>query len=130
MDPNLPRRKFASWLNELNASPLFIEPGSPRENGYVESFNSKMRMNFASRSLLHVGRSEGVDRGVAEGIKSGATPQCVELSTTGTGSPSGEDDSGATLREDGDYTNLGSGSSFWGLVNWSSMNISILSFLL
>ena len=31
------------WLNELGATTLFIEPGSPWENGYIESFNGKMR---------------------------------------------------------------------------------------
>lgn len=31
------------WLNRLQVKTLFIEPGSPRENGYVESFNGKLR---------------------------------------------------------------------------------------
>ena len=32
-----------SWLHELEVKTLFIEPGSPWENGYIESFNGKMR---------------------------------------------------------------------------------------
>ena len=32
-----------TWLNELGAKTLFIEPGSPWENGYIESFNGKLR---------------------------------------------------------------------------------------
>ncbi len=31
------------WLNRVGVKTLFIEPGSPWENGYVESFNSKLR---------------------------------------------------------------------------------------
>jgi transposase InsO family protein len=31
------------WLQRLGVQTLFIEPGSPWENGYVESFNGKMR---------------------------------------------------------------------------------------
>lgn len=31
------------WLHDLNVNTLFIEPGSPWENGYIESFNGKFR---------------------------------------------------------------------------------------
>ena len=31
------------WLQRLGVNTLFIEPGSPWENGYIESFNGKMR---------------------------------------------------------------------------------------
>jgi transposase InsO family protein len=31
------------WLQNLHVKPLFIEPGSPWENGYIESFNGKFR---------------------------------------------------------------------------------------
>lgn len=31
------------WLNRLGVRTLFIEPGSPWENGYIESFNGKLR---------------------------------------------------------------------------------------
>ena len=31
------------WLAELGVTTLFIEPGSPWENGYIESFNGKLR---------------------------------------------------------------------------------------
>jgi len=32
-----------SWLERLQVKTLFIEPGSPWENGYIESFNGKLR---------------------------------------------------------------------------------------
>ena len=31
------------WLRRVGAKTLFIEPGSPWENGYIESFNGKLR---------------------------------------------------------------------------------------
>jgi transposase InsO family protein len=31
------------WLDDLGVRTLFIEPGSPWENGYIESFNGKLR---------------------------------------------------------------------------------------
>ena len=31
------------WLSDLGVKTLFIEPGSPWENGYNESFNGKLR---------------------------------------------------------------------------------------
>ena len=44
------RRK---WLGELGVKTLFIEPGSPRENGYVESFNGKMRDELLNREIFY-----------------------------------------------------------------------------
>ena len=39
-------------MSRLEVKPLFIEPGSPRENGYIESFNGKFRDEFLNRELL------------------------------------------------------------------------------
>lgn len=35
-----------AWLGAANVGPLYIEPGSPWENGYAESFHSKLRDEF------------------------------------------------------------------------------------
>ena len=40
------------WLSRLGVKTLFIEPGSPWENGYIESFNGKFRDEFLNRELL------------------------------------------------------------------------------
>ncbi|MBX3040930.1 MAG: IS3 family transposase [Bdellovibrionaceae bacterium] len=32
-----------AWFKKLKVQPLFITPGSPWENGYIESFNGKLR---------------------------------------------------------------------------------------
>jgi transposase InsO family protein len=36
-------RNVREWLGRIGVRTLFIEPGSPWENGYCESFNSKLR---------------------------------------------------------------------------------------
>lgn len=43
------------WLNASRVKTLFVAPGSPWENGYVESFNSKLRDELLNRELfLHI----------------------------------------------------------------------------
>ena len=41
--PEFIAKELRAWLEEQGVKPLFIEPGSPWENGYVESFNGKFR---------------------------------------------------------------------------------------
>jgi len=38
-----------NWLTQVGAKTLYIEPGSPWENGYVESFNGKLRDELLAR---------------------------------------------------------------------------------
>jgi transposase InsO family protein len=40
------------WLADLGVTTLFIEPGSPWENGYIESFNGKLRDEFLNAELF------------------------------------------------------------------------------
>ncbi len=40
------------WLTKLGVKTLFIEPGSPWENGYIESFNGRMRDELLNRELF------------------------------------------------------------------------------
>jgi hypothetical protein len=49
--------EVALRLHRVGVQTLFIEPGSPRENGYVESFDWKLRDERLDRELLlHSGR--------------------------------------------------------------------------
>jgi len=41
--PEFVAAQLRKWLQRLGVGTLFIEPGSPWENGYVESFNGKLR---------------------------------------------------------------------------------------
>jgi len=40
------------WLKRLGVGTLFIEPGSPWENGYIESFNGRLRAEFLNAELF------------------------------------------------------------------------------
>ena len=41
--PEFTAKAIRNWLNKVGVKTLFIEPGSPWENGYIESFNGKLR---------------------------------------------------------------------------------------
>lgn len=41
--PEMVARALREWLAQLGTKTLYIEPGSPGENGYCESFNGKLR---------------------------------------------------------------------------------------
>ena len=45
---------------EKPVAPLYIEPGSPWENGYVESFNGKLRDEFLNREQMETLREARV----------------------------------------------------------------------
>jgi len=45
-------REIRKWLNHLGIKTLFIEPGSPWENGYIESFNGKLRDELLNREIF------------------------------------------------------------------------------
>ena len=45
-------RTVRKWLTVLGVKTLFIEPGSPWENGYTESFNGKMRDELLNRETF------------------------------------------------------------------------------
>jgi len=40
------------WLSRVGVKTLYIEPGSPWENGYVESFNGKLRDELLNGELF------------------------------------------------------------------------------
>jgi putative transposase len=41
--PEFIAQKLRRWLADLGTKTLYIEPGSPWENGYCESFNGKLK---------------------------------------------------------------------------------------
>jgi len=44
--------EIRKWLSHLGVKTLFIEPGSPWENGYIESFNGKLRDELLNREIF------------------------------------------------------------------------------
>lgn len=51
--PEFTARRVREWLGRLAVRPLFIEPGSPWENGYIESFNGKMRDELLNGEIFY-----------------------------------------------------------------------------
>jgi len=51
--PELCSRRVRHWLRRVGVNTLFIEPGSPWENGYNESFNGKLRDELLDRELFY-----------------------------------------------------------------------------
>jgi len=50
--PEFTAKAVRRWLNDLEVNALFIEPGSPWENGYIESFNGKLRDELLNREIF------------------------------------------------------------------------------
>jgi putative transposase len=50
--PEFTAKAVRKWLNRLGVKTLFIEPGSPWENGYIESFNGKLRDELLNREIF------------------------------------------------------------------------------
>ena len=50
--PEFTSKVIRKWLYRLGVKTLFIEPGSPWENGYVESFNGKLRDELLIREIF------------------------------------------------------------------------------
>jgi putative transposase len=48
------------WLKRLGVQTLFIEPGSPWENGYIESFNGKFRNELLNGEIFYTLREAQV----------------------------------------------------------------------
>ncbi len=51
--PEFMAKDLRKWLLSSGAKTLYIEPGSPWENGYCESFNSKLRDEFLNGEIFY-----------------------------------------------------------------------------
>ena len=51
--PDFTAKLVRLWLEALQVQTLFIEPGSPWENGYGESFNGKLRDELLDREIFY-----------------------------------------------------------------------------
>ncbi len=50
--PEFTAQAIRKWLSRLGVKTLYIEPGSPWENGYIESFNGKLRDELLNREIF------------------------------------------------------------------------------
>jgi transposase InsO family protein len=90
------------WIKAVGAKTAYIEPGSPWENGYCESFNGRMRDELLNGEIFYkklktplrrrgtfkpfTTRSPDHHRTLEETLQHQTTPQCSGLSPTGPGS--------------------------------------------
>ena len=51
--PEFVAKVVREWLHRLDIEALFIEPGSPWENGYIESFNGKLRDELLNGEIFY-----------------------------------------------------------------------------
>jgi len=51
--PEFIAHRLRLWLDRLAVKPLFIMPGSPWENGFIESFNGKMRDELLNGEIFY-----------------------------------------------------------------------------
>jgi len=50
--PEFTAKAIRVWLNRIGVKTLFIQRGSPWENGYIESFNGKLRDELLNREIF------------------------------------------------------------------------------
>jgi len=51
--PEFTAKALRAWLATVGAKTLYIEPGSPWENGYCESFNGKLRDELLNGEIFY-----------------------------------------------------------------------------
>ena len=51
--PEFIAEELRKWLGKVGTKTLYIEPGSPWENGYCESFNGKLRDEFLNGEIFY-----------------------------------------------------------------------------
>ena len=52
--PEFSAKLVRRWLGRVGVETLFIEPGSPWENGYNESFNGKLRDELLNGEIFYL----------------------------------------------------------------------------
>ena len=74
--PEFTAKLVRRWLGRVGVEMLFIEPGSPWENGYNESFNGKLRDELLNGGdLLLVGAGGRAGRAMEARVQYRPTPQ-------------------------------------------------------
>src|SRR5260370_38704106 len=51
--PEFIAKELRQWLPKVGTRTLYIEPGSPWENGYCESFNGKLRDEWLNGRIFY-----------------------------------------------------------------------------
>src|SRR6201987_5070299 len=88
--PEFVAKDLRKWLADTGAKTLYIEPGSPWENGYCESFNSKLRDEFLNPEIFYsIKRASRAGRTLAHPLQHRQTTLLTGIQATSTRSVAG-----------------------------------------
>jgi transposase InsO family protein len=62
-------RAVQEWIAVVGAKTAYIERGSPWENGYIESFNARLRDELLDGEILHSPRGPNRHRELAMALQ-------------------------------------------------------------
>ncbi len=83
--PEFVAEAVRAWIEAVGAKTTFIEPGSPWENGYVESFNARLRDELLGRrDLLLTEGGTDHHRRLAQTLQHQAASQRLGIPTSST----------------------------------------------
>jgi transposase InsO family protein len=77
--PEFTATPVRDWLKTLDIKPLYIEPGSPWKNGYVESFNGKLPDEMLNGEIFDTFRSAQLQILPALSVKPILRKEAVEV---------------------------------------------------
>ena len=82
--PEFIAKAVREWIAAVGAKTAYIEPGSPWENGYCESFNSKLRDELLNGEIFYSARGgQGHHRELAAPLQHRPTALIARLQTAG-----------------------------------------------
>ena len=85
--PEFIAQKVRDWIAAVGAKTAYIEPGSPWENGYCESFNARFRDELLNGEIFYsLQRGPNPDRAMAHSLQHrqaaqrlGVSPACAPM---------------------------------------------------
>jgi len=80
--PEFIAKTLREWIAAVGSQTAYIEPGSPWENGYCESFNSKLRDELLDGEIFFsLTGGPSADRGLAAPLQCRAPSQLAQIQT-------------------------------------------------
>ena len=84
--PEFVAKAVQEWITAVGAKTAYIAPGSPWENGFIESFNARLRDELLDGEIFYSLReAAGRDRELEAPLQSGAPARLARLPRAGTG---------------------------------------------
>ena len=82
--PEFIAQNVRNWIEAVGAKTAYIEPGSPWENGYCESFNARFRDEFLNGEIFYsLQEAQILIEQWRQHYKHQTTPQCIGIPPSG-----------------------------------------------